>query len=128
MGAQVAASVNANKAKPGYWRTLRSELIASQSVFSSPVYLQEHCGDIPLLLLRADRAYNDVPDDVCAALAEAPHQTHRRIVSASARGKQLAVPGAAHDIQLERLQAVVSAVQDVLNTVAASPETKPRRR
>lgn len=117
MGERVSASVQANKSKPGYWRTLRSELSENQVVFSLPVSLDESYGDIPLVLLSANDSVTGVPDDVRIALESAREQTQQRIIAASTRRKLVHVPGSSHDIQLDQPEAVSSAVlDDVLPT------------
>lgn len=125
MGERVAASVMANKAKPGYWRTLRSELAENQRVFSTPVSPEERYGDIPLVLLSAGESSDaGAPDDVRVALEEAREQTQQRIIAASTHGKRLDVRGASHDIQLDRPQAVASAVTEMLRTATTHPAAK----
>ena len=121
MGEHVAASIKANKAKPGYWRTLRSELTENQRVFSTPVPPEERYGDIPLVLLRADESDMGVPEDVRAALKQARDQTHQRIIAASTHSKLHDVPDASHDIQLNRPEAVASAAMELLRTTIARP-------
>jgi pimeloyl-ACP methyl ester carboxylesterase len=121
MGERVAASVKENKAKPGYWRTLRSELTENQRVFSTPVPPKESYGDIPLVLLRAGESDMGVPEEVRVALKQARDQTHQRIIAASTHSKLHDVPDASHDIQLDRPEAVASAVKEMLRTTMARP-------
>lgn len=115
MGARVAAAVSANKSRPDYWRTLHSELSANQRLFAEPVPDDERYGDIPLILLAADTPYDGVADDVRTALEQARAQTRQRILSASTTSRRIDVPGASHDIQLDRPEAVASAVREMLH-------------
>jgi pimeloyl-ACP methyl ester carboxylesterase len=127
MGERVAASVQANKAKPGYWRTLRSELAENQHVFSTAVPSEEHYGDIPLVVLRAGDSDTGAPEEVRAVLKQARDQTHQRIIAASTRSKLHDVPDALHDIQLDRPEAVASAVTEMLRTTMALPTAESAR-
>jgi pimeloyl-ACP methyl ester carboxylesterase len=124
MNERVAASVKENKAKPGYWRTLRSELTENQRIFSTAVPLEERYGDIPLVVLRAGESDMDVPEEVRVALKQARDQTHQRIIAASTHSKLQDVPDASHDIQLDRPEAVASAVMEVLRTTLARPSAE----
>lgn len=119
---RVADAIKANKSKPGYWRTLRSELSENQRVFSTPVPHEEHYGDIPLIVLSAGKADTEVPEDVRAALVQAREQTHQRITAASTQGKRIDVPGASHEIQLDRPEVVASAVLEVMRTKIVHPK------
>ena len=112
----VASAMTRNKAKPSYWRTLRSELAHNIDVFSVPVPADESYGSIPLVLLSATEQGKDVPDEVRKVIEAARSQTHARILAASTDGIAVEVPGASHDIQLDRPEAVVSAVRRLLGT------------
>lgn len=116
MGAAVASAMANNKAKPSYWRTLRSELANNIGVFSAPVPADESYGAIPLVLLRAPAQDADVPDEVQAVIEAARSQTHARIVAASTRGVLVDVPDTSHDIQLDQPEAIVSAVRTLLGS------------
>lgn len=86
MGTAVASAMAQNKARPAYWRTLRSELASTIDVFSVPVPVDEAYGSIPLVLLRAPSHDDDVPDEIRDATEAARSQTHARLVAASTRG------------------------------------------
>jgi pimeloyl-ACP methyl ester carboxylesterase len=121
MSEGVAAAVKANKAKPGYWRTLRSELAENQSVFSAPVPADERYGEIPLVLLSAGLLDTDVPEDVRAALMQAREQTRQRIMAASTQSRRVELPDASHDIQLDQPEAVSAAVIEMLSARKGAP-------
>jgi pimeloyl-ACP methyl ester carboxylesterase len=128
MGDRVAAAVRTNKAKPGYWRTLRSELAENQSVFSAPVPADEHYGEIPVVLLCAGMLDQGVPEDVRIALMQAREQTRHRILAASPRSRRVEVPDASHDIQLDQPEAVSAAVIEMLNARKGVPAKKSTSR
>ncbi|WP_141233548.1 alpha/beta fold hydrolase [Lysobacter antibioticus] len=119
MGEAVAGSIRANKLKPGYWRSLRSELESNRAVFAAPVPAKESYGAIPLRMLVADAAYQGVPEEVRIAMERARAQTHRRILAASAASRRIDLPGSSHDVQLDRPQAVADAVRDLMRAADA---------
>ncbi len=123
MGMRVAAAIRSRKEKPGYWRTLRSELEENQRIFSKPVPATEHCGALPLLLLSAGKPYLDVPADVLRALLLARRHTHNQILATSTRSKEIPVPDATHDIPLDKPEAIAAAVADVMAMAAATPQS-----
>ena len=112
--APVAAATRAYKLKPGYWRTLRSQLDANVAIFGPPVAADESHGDMPVVVLAAPAANGGVPEDVAAALHEARERTRARLVASSRQGRRVDVPGTTHEIQLDAPQAVVQAVSEVL--------------
>jgi pimeloyl-ACP methyl ester carboxylesterase len=117
MSEAAAAAMLRNKSKPSYWRTLRSELTHNVSLFAEPVPTDESYGSIPLVMLRATTQEEDVPDEVRIVMEAKRTQTHDRILAASTRSVAVDVPGASHDIQLDQPDAVVSAVQQLLETM-----------
>lgn len=119
VSARVAAAIEAYKAKPDYWRTIRSEFEHSTRALSSPVPTDEAYGPIPLVLLRPVTQDADVPDEVREVLAAARMQTHDRILAASPQGVLVEVSGTSHDIQLDRPDAVVAALRRLLDQLRA---------
>ena len=120
MSTSVASAMARTKAKPSYWRTLRSELAQNTDVFSTPVPTDESYGSIPLVLLRAPLPDAGMPPEVLRVIEDKRSQTHARILSASTRSSAIDVPDTSHDIQLDRPEAVVSAVRTLLGTVDAA--------
>lgn len=114
-GAAVAAAARANKLKPAYWRTLRSELESNATTFATPVPADETHGDTPVLVLVAGNDFPGVPDEVRKAMQDARAQTQARLVASSRQGRRIDVPDASHDIQLDAPRAIVDAVLDVLD-------------
>lgn len=122
MGERVAAATLRNKARPAYWRTLRSELAHNDELFAVPVPADESYGAIPLVLLAATTQDDGVPDAVRAVIEANRRDTHARILAASTDSRVIEVPGSSHDVQLDRPEAVVSAVKRLLGTRARSDE------
>ena len=111
---RVAAASRANKLRPGYRRTLHSELDANVAIFAAPVPDDESHGDTPLVVLAAPAAQGGVPEEVAAALQEARERTRAQLVASSRQGRRGDVPGTTHEIQLDAPQAVAQAVSEVL--------------
>ncbi len=115
MSERVASAVQRNKAKPSYWRTMRSELSQNIPLLSKPVPTDESYGSIPLVLLRAMEQDADVPDEVRKVIEATRSETHSRILAASKRSISVDVPNSSHDIPLDQPEAVVSAVLRLLD-------------
>ena len=132
MGEAVAEAVRSNKLKPGYWRSLRSELESNRSLFAAPVPADESYGAIPLRMLVADAAYAGVPEEARAVLQQARTQTHQRILAASSAGRRVELPGSSHEVPLDRPQAVADAVRELLRAqdppASKPPASKPKVR
>lgn len=124
MSERVASAMQRNKAKPSYWRTLRSEFAHNVHVFSIPVPAEESYGSIPLVLLHAAEQDEDAPEEVRKVIEATRSQTHARILAASTRSFSVEVPDSSHDIQLDQPEAVVSAVRRLLGT--PTPVEVPR--
>jgi pimeloyl-ACP methyl ester carboxylesterase len=120
MSEAVAAAMASNKSKSSYWRTLRSELAQNMDLFSVPVPSDESYESIPLVLLRAPQQEGGVPPEVQQVIEAKRSQTHARILAASTRSSAIDVPGTSHDIQLDRPEAVVSAITKMLGTATAA--------
>lgn len=118
MAPAVATAMAEYKAKPSYWRTLRSELGNNVGLFAATVPADESYGAIPLLLLRPETQDEDAPPEIRAVLEAARLQTHERILAASPRSRLIEVANTTHDIQLDQPSAIVAAVKDLL---AAKP-------
>ncbi len=109
-GAPLNASIHAQKSRPGYWRTLLSELQSNEQVFGPPVSSKETHGATPLLVLSASDTYADAPAEVRKALEAARDATQARIAASSSRGERITVQHSSHDIQLDQPEAVAQAV------------------
>jgi pimeloyl-ACP methyl ester carboxylesterase len=124
MGEPVASAMLRNKAKPSYWRTLRSELAQNIHLFSKPVPPDESYGSIPIVLLHAAEQDGGAPDDVRKIIEATRRETHARILAASTHSVSVEVPDSSHDIHLDQPEAVVSAVLRLLAT--PTPVELPR--
>ena len=113
--AAVAAASRANKLKPAYWRTLRSELDGNTAVFAEPVPSNETYGSIPVVVLTAPQDFPGVPDDVRKAMRAAREQTQSRLAASSTRARRVAVAETSHDIGLDQPRAVADAVLEALS-------------
>lgn len=113
----IYAARSAQRTSPGYWRAMRSESAASQSVTSDEVAAaRRSLGDMPLIVLTRVK---DAPrPGETAANAEARYKLwwtmHDEIVALSLRGERRTVEGAGHAIQFDKPDAVVAAIRDVL--------------
>lgn len=108
--AAVAAAIRANKLKPAYWRTLRSELDANTAIFATAVPADESHGDIPVTVIAAGLQAPGVPDDVRKVMQDAREQTRARLVASSTQGRRIDVPEASHEVQLDAPGVVVEGV------------------
>ena len=113
--AKVAKAARANKLKPAYWRTLRSELEGNAALFADPVPADESYGTIPVVVLTSPQDFPGVPDDVRRAMQAAREQTQARLAASSTRARRVAVVDTSHDIELDQPQAVADAVLSVLD-------------
>ncbi len=125
MSEAVAGATMRNKAKPSYWRTLRSELANNIDLFSVPVGADESYGAIPLVLLATTRQDDNVPDEVRTVIEAKRRHTHAGILAASTHSRLIEVPDASHDIQLDQPEAVVSAVKQLLGGGAKAAAPAP---
>ncbi|GAA5082853.1 alpha/beta fold hydrolase [Lysobacter panacisoli] len=115
--AAVAATVRANKLKPAYWRTLRSELDANTAIFANPVPVDESHGDIPVTVIAAGFQTPGVPDDVRKVMQDAREQTQTRLIASSSKGRRIDVPEASHEVQLDAPEAVVANISGGANGI-----------
>lgn len=122
---RVNASIRANKERPGYWRTLRSELEQNETIFATPVVQGNPHGSMPLVVLAATDVAAAAPVEMREGLTAARNETHRRLAASSSAGTLVPVAGSSHDIQLDQPQALVDAVRTVLQAArAATPPAK----
>ena len=117
--AKVNAATRAWKSRPGFWRTLLSELQDNARVFAAPVSDSETHGATPLLVLSASDTYVGAPAKLRPALEAARSKTQADITATSSRGRVVHVRDASHDIQLDQPEAVVDAVRQVLRQFTA---------
>ena len=111
------------RTSPGYWRALRSEAAAADSVSSDEVAAARKSlgatplGDMPLIVLTAGRDGSSRPWEpaVAAEARRALWQAmHDEIASLSKRGTRCTVAGAGHGIELDKPEAVITAIEEVI--------------
>jgi pimeloyl-ACP methyl ester carboxylesterase len=112
--ADLFKAMNAYKTRPGFWRTLLSELEDNAAVFGQPVPPGENHGSTPLIVLTAADTYVDAPAGLRKKLEQARDATQRAIVATSTRGERWPVDDSSHDIQMDRPAVVARAVRKVL--------------
>jgi pimeloyl-ACP methyl ester carboxylesterase len=74
-------------------------------------------GDIPLVVLSHDpnKSSTELPADLAKPTNEAWEKMQEELAQLSSRGKQSIVKGSAHYIQMDRPEAVVAAIHDVVD-------------
>jgi pimeloyl-ACP methyl ester carboxylesterase len=115
----------AQRTSPGYWRAIRSEVVASDSPRSDEVSAarrplgDDRLGDRPLLVLTAGKMLPR-PGEAAAA-TEARSKVwrimHEEIATLSTRGERRTVEGAGHSIQTDAPGAVIGAIEEVIAAV-----------
>lgn len=118
--AKVNAAIASYKYKPAFWRTLRSELEDNAAVYGRPVSPKETLGALPVIVLTASDTYADAPADVRQKLEAARNKTQAAILATTTHGEHVVVDHASHDIQLDRPEAVASAVTALLKQTTAA--------
>jgi pimeloyl-ACP methyl ester carboxylesterase len=115
-------AVAAQHVSPGYWRALRSESAAFNSISSDQIVAAREAlgepplGDMPLIALTAGKnalPRGEEPADVAAARHRAWCSNHDEIAALSSRGVRRTVD-AGHSIQVEKPEAVIAAIDEVL--------------
>lgn len=114
MSERVAAAVSAYKHRPGYWRTLRSELAENGAIFGTAVPPDESHGSIPLVVLTASDTFARVPAHMRTNMETARKATHDAIAASSRNGRVQVVDGSSHDMPIDQPQAIADAVSAVL--------------
>lgn len=110
------------RTSPGFWRALRSEARAADSVSSDEVAAARlslgdtPLGGMPLIVLTAGRMPPRPGETgaVTAARYEVWRSMHDEIAALSTRGERRTVEGAGHGIQMDKPDAVIAAIEEVL--------------
>jgi pimeloyl-ACP methyl ester carboxylesterase len=116
----------AQRTSPGYWRALRSEAMAADSSSSDEIAVGSRLlgdrplGDMPLIVLTAGKI-PPRPGETAAA-TEARYRVwramHDEITALSTRGERRTVEGAGHNIQFDKPEVVIAAIEEVLARAA----------
>lgn len=114
----------AQRTSAAYWRAVRSESAAIYGPDGSSISSDEvaaarrSLGDMPLIVLTAAKSPQPRPGEAVAA-AETRRQLwramHDEIAALSTRGERRTVEGAGHSIQYDKPEAVIAAIEEVLD-------------
>ena len=85
-------------------------------------------GDMPIVVLTAGDTYKGAPAALRARVDELWRYLHRTVACRSTRGEERLVPGSGHLIMVDRPDAVIQAIDDViaLGKKKPSPSSPPR--
>jgi pimeloyl-ACP methyl ester carboxylesterase len=105
-----------------YWNELALEAAAGGDRSSSQVrFEQRDYGSMPLIVLTAGRSDGiPIPKREQTRVWGVWKQMHDRVAALSSRGVNVVVPGSGHYIQLDKPDAVVSAVEKVVHQVRSA--------
>jgi pimeloyl-ACP methyl ester carboxylesterase len=112
----------AQRTSPAFWRALRSEAAAADSASSDEIAAARRSlgarplGDMPLIVLTAGRMAPRPGEALAGTEAryEVWRALHDEIAALSTRGERRTVAGAGHAIQMERPEAVIAAIEEVI--------------
>jgi pimeloyl-ACP methyl ester carboxylesterase len=109
---------------PARWRAMRSEMaVAGTLSFGEIAAARRPLGDMPLIALTASRGEalpNETPE-AARAREEIWRVMHDEIAGLSTRGERRTVD-AGHGIRIDKPEAVVAAIEEVLAMVRSEPE------
>jgi pimeloyl-ACP methyl ester carboxylesterase len=110
----------ATASQPSMWRTALSELDTLWTSTSEElVQGRQSYGDMPLIVLTAEGTYAASPPAVRQAADALWRELHQQLAARSSRGEQRLVTGTSHAIMLDRPDAVVQAVHEVVDRARA---------
>jgi pimeloyl-ACP methyl ester carboxylesterase len=107
-------AIHAQKQKPPFWHTLISEFETNMTIFEEPVSPRESHGATPLIVLVADGSFADAPPDGKSAMEAAQQKTNRLILATSTRSERRVIDHSSHEMELDRPDAIVTAVADAI--------------
>ena len=118
-------ALQAQALRPSTWRTQVSELDNLWTTTSDELDRgRQSYGAMPLIVLTAQDEYVDSPQAYQAELMAVWRGLHREIAARSSRGDERLVPKSGHLVMLDRPDAVVAAVSEVIDE-AKPPATAP---
>lgn len=120
----VSASIRAYKLKPGFWRTIKSELAYNDTVFSTPIAVQEKKSDLPVSILVAANTFAEAPSPLREAFEKSRERTIREIAANTTRSDRVDVADSGHDMQVDQPQAIVDAVTTLLKRLEVESAKK----
>ncbi|OOG40795.1 alpha/beta hydrolase [Rhodanobacter sp. C05] len=108
------AAIRAYHSRPAFWQTMISMTQTNGELFKQPVSPQEHHGAMPLIVLTADETFAGATPADRKVLEAARERTHELIAAASTRGERITVTHSTHDMQVDRPDAVIDAIDKVI--------------
>jgi len=129
---QLPASVNAARLaeaiRPSTWRTQLAELDSLWTTTSDEVEAgRKSYGSMPLIVLTADGTYAGNPASVRPAIDALWRSLHQEIAARSTRGDERLVTGSSHMMMLDRPDAVIAAILEVIADGRADRSAAERR-
>ena len=129
-GAPLAAAFLANKMSPAYWDAARSEEESEATSSDQLRGARKSFGDLPLVYLTRGISPFLVPGQPQGEMNKATERDvmamHDEIARLSTRGRNQLVPGAGHSIHVDKPQAVIDAINEVLGQVRSTPQSGNR--
>jgi pimeloyl-ACP methyl ester carboxylesterase len=122
--AELNRAIRANKLKPSFWQAIAAIAQTNVALYAQPIPANEHHGALPLIVLQPDSPFSDEPEDFRAALEKARQKTQSAIAATSTRGKIVPVEHSSHDVQMDRPDAVVAALDQVRGMLRKAPAAK----
>lgn len=113
--ATVNAARQAEGMRASMWKTQISELDSLWGRTSDQVSLgRASYGDLPLIVLTAGDAFAEVPEPARSAVRALWSDLHAEVAARSTRGEVRLIPGATHMMIIDKPEAVIAAVDDVV--------------
>jgi pimeloyl-ACP methyl ester carboxylesterase len=101
--------------RPSYWRTIASEGACLDGVSAADLEAAKRPLDMPLIVLTADRPpFEGATAAETEAIAAMWRDSHEELARLSTRGERRDVPNVGHMIPIERPDAVVAAIREVI--------------
>ena len=108
----------AEASQPSLWLTALSELDTLWTSTSDELDRgSQSYGDMPMIVLTADGTYADDPPAVRGPAEALWRQLHQALAARSRRGQERLVTGSSHAVMLDRPDAVIQAVREVVDDV-----------
>jgi len=112
------ASVRANMAVPRYWQALISEKESWMGATPAAQRATQHgYGAMPLTILAADGSNAYLPEDLRKMMDAAWAASYRRLAAQSTRSRIVDVAHSSHIMYMDRPDAIIGAVRDMLEEV-----------
>ena len=106
-------SIHARDVNATYWESALSEREAD-STNSAAVQALKPLGAVPLIVLSADGTHDYLPPAARKAADAAYRDGHKRIAASSTRGRVVPVEHSSHNVQEDRPDAIVDAVDEAI--------------